>query len=139
MEVPMLGVESELQLPATATATIMQDPSLIFDLHHSSRQCWILSPLNKARDQTHSLIVPSWIRFHCATTGTPHVVSLIFILHYSVSVPGPFFVSCDLDIFEEYRPVFLLNLSPLHCILTLSVASESLEVVGLSESVFNLA
>ena len=39
MEVPRLGVEWELQLLATATATVMQDLSRICDLHHSSRQC----------------------------------------------------------------------------------------------------
>ena len=36
MEIPRLGVESELHLPAYATA--MWDTSQIFDLHHSSRQ-----------------------------------------------------------------------------------------------------
>ena len=51
MEVPRLGVESELQMPAYATATAMtRDPSLACDLHHSSRQRWILNPLSKARD-----------------------------------------------------------------------------------------
>ena len=44
MEVPRLGVKSELQLLAYATATATPDPSLVCDLHHSSRQCWILSP-----------------------------------------------------------------------------------------------
>ena len=38
MEVPRLGVESELQLPASATATETWDPSCICDLHHSTRQ-----------------------------------------------------------------------------------------------------
>ena len=33
MEVPRLGVQSELQLPAFATAT--QDSSCVCDLHHS--------------------------------------------------------------------------------------------------------
>ena len=36
MEVSGLGVESELQLPACATAK--RDPSCICDLHHSSQQ-----------------------------------------------------------------------------------------------------
>ena len=49
----------------------MPDPSRIFDLHSSSRQCRILNPLNKARNWTWNLMVPSWIRFLCATTGTP--------------------------------------------------------------------
>ena len=43
MEVPRLGVESELQLPAYATATAMPDLSCVCDLHHSSWQCWILN------------------------------------------------------------------------------------------------
>ena len=49
----------------------MSDPSLVCDLHHSSRQRRILNLLNKARDQTYNLMVPSLIHFHCATTGTP--------------------------------------------------------------------
>ena len=39
MEVPKLGVQSELQLPPYTTATAMPDPSLICDLRHSSWQC----------------------------------------------------------------------------------------------------
>ena len=50
MEVPNLGVESELQLPAYTTVTATWDPSLIHDLHHSSQQCLILNPLSEARD-----------------------------------------------------------------------------------------
>ena len=68
-EVPRLGVQSELQLSAHATAT--QGLSCICDLHHSSRQRWILNPLNEARDQMRNLMVPSWVHFHCATMGTP--------------------------------------------------------------------
>ena len=45
MEIPRLGVELELELPAYATATAMPDGSHILDLHHSSRQCQILNPL----------------------------------------------------------------------------------------------
>uniref|UniRef100_A0A8D0QRP6 Origin recognition complex subunit 2 n=1 Tax=Sus scrofa TaxID=9823 RepID=A0A8D0QRP6_PIG len=52
MEVPRLGVESELQLPAYTTATGMPDPSGVCDLHHSSQQRQILNPLSEARDQT---------------------------------------------------------------------------------------
>ena len=50
MEIPKLDVESELQLPASTTAT--QDPSCIFDLHCSLWQHWILNLLSEARDQT---------------------------------------------------------------------------------------
>ena len=45
MEVPILGVKSELQLLAYATATAMQDPRCIYNLHCSSWQCQILNPL----------------------------------------------------------------------------------------------
>ena len=50
MEVPRLGVEFELQLPAFATATAMPDPCCVCDLCHSSWQCQILNPLIEAGD-----------------------------------------------------------------------------------------
>ena len=52
MEVPRLGVESELELLAYTTATATQVLSCLCDLHHSSRQCRILNPLSKVRDGT---------------------------------------------------------------------------------------
>ena len=61
MEVPRLGVESELQLPAYAMDTATQDLSRICDLHRSSRQRHILNPLSEARDLTHNLMVTSWV------------------------------------------------------------------------------
>jgi len=78
MEVPRPGVESELQLTAYASATAMPDPSHTCDLHHSSRQRWILNPLSEANDQTCNLMVPSWILFCYAMVGTP--VYLFFTL-----------------------------------------------------------
>ena len=71
MEVPRLGVELELQLPAYATATASQDLSCIGDLHHSSWQLQIPNPLSKTRDQTHILVDTSRVHFHWAMTGTP--------------------------------------------------------------------
>ena len=65
------GVKLELQLSAYATATAVQDPIPVYDLYHSSWQGQILNPLSKARDRTGNLMVPSWIRFHCTTMGTP--------------------------------------------------------------------
>ena len=50
MEVPSLGVESGLQLPAYTTATSTLDP--------------------EAAERGHNLTVPSRIRFRCATMGT---------------------------------------------------------------------
>ena len=70
VEVPRLGVQSELQLPAYTTATATQNPSHICNLHHGSGQCQIFNPLTEARNQTRNLMVTSQIRFHCTTTGT---------------------------------------------------------------------
>ena len=84
-EVPRLGVESELQLPAYTTATATQDPSHVCDLHHSSWQRRIPDPPTKARDRTRILMDTSRIRFRCATTGTPEIHFLI-VLVYSVGI-----------------------------------------------------
>ena len=46
MEVPGLGVQLELQLPAYTAATATPDPSRVCDLHQ------ILNPLSEVRDQT---------------------------------------------------------------------------------------
>ena len=71
MDVPGARVKLELQLPAYTTATAMQDPSRIYDLHHSSWERQIPNPLIEPRDQTRILMDTSRIHFHCATTGTP--------------------------------------------------------------------
>ena len=71
MEVPRLGVKSELQLPAYITATAMQDLSCVCNLNQSSPQCQISNPLSEARDLTHILMDTNQILFQCAKTGTP--------------------------------------------------------------------
>ena len=63
MEVPRLGVELELWLPAYATTTATPDPSHVIDLYHSSGQHQILNPLTEARDQTCDLMDASQIHF----------------------------------------------------------------------------
>ena len=65
MQVPRIGVESELQLPA------MQDPSHVCNVYHSSQQCQILNSWSEARDRTFNLMVPSQICFCCATKRIP--------------------------------------------------------------------
>ena len=90
-EVPRLGIKWELQLPASATVTVTPDLSHVCNLHHSSWQ--ILKPLSEARDQTGNLMVPSWIYFHCTTTGTPDY-------HYSSAC-----ISCGILCgFNQYFP-----------------------------------
>ena len=72
MEVPRLRIELELQPPAYTTATAMQNPSCVCDLHHSSWPQWILNPLNKAMDQTQNLMVTSRVLlplYHDGSSG----------------------------------------------------------------------
>ena len=64
MEVPNLGVKSELELPAYTTATATRDTSHIHDLRHSSWQCWIPDPLSEARIEP----APSWILVRFVST-----------------------------------------------------------------------
>ena len=72
MEFSRLGVESELQPQANTTATAMQDPSWVCNLHHSSQQGQILNPLSE-----HLLMDTSQICFCCAAVGTPRPILLL--------------------------------------------------------------
>ena len=65
MKVSRLGVKSELQPLAYATATVTPDLSRICNLHHSSWQRRILKPQSEAGDRTTSVL------YHWAMTGTP--------------------------------------------------------------------
>ena len=90
MEVPRLGVKLELQLPATAPApapaTATPDPTNIFDLHHNSRQHWILNPLNHwgrpGIKPKSSWILVGFVN-HWAMTRTPTVEVLFVCLALS--------------------------------------------------------
>ena len=61
MEVPGLGVKSDLQPPAHTTATATRDPSRTCDPHHGSQQHWILNPLSEDRARTHTLMDTSQV------------------------------------------------------------------------------
>ena len=74
MEVPRLA--GPIGAVASGLRQTTLDPIHVCNLYHSSRQCWILNPLSKARDQTHNLTVPSLIYFCYATTGTPTIYIL---------------------------------------------------------------
>ena len=80
MEIPRLGVQLELQLPAYTTATATPDPSHVCNLHHSSRQLWLLNPLGEARDWTCNLTTPRRIHFRCAMMGNLEVFFKCFLL-----------------------------------------------------------
>ena len=56
MQVPRLGLKSELQLLAYATATVTLDLRGVWDLNPSSQQWQLLNPMSEARDQTHNLV-----------------------------------------------------------------------------------
>ena len=59
MEVPRLGVKSELQLLVHTTATETWDPSHVCDLYNRSQQHQIPDPLSEATDLTHILMATS--------------------------------------------------------------------------------
>ena len=71
MEVPRLGVDLELQLPAHTTVTAMEGLCHVCNLHHSLGQPQILDPLSEARDQNPILRDTSRVFFRCPTVGTP--------------------------------------------------------------------
>ena len=68
MEVPSLGVESELY------SWPMLDPSCFCDLYHSSQQWEILNLLSKARYWTCILLDTSWVCYCWDTTGSPTLI-----------------------------------------------------------------
>ena len=61
VEVPGLGVQSELQPPAHASATATSDRSLICALCHSPQHPRILYPLSEARDRIRLLTVSRFL------------------------------------------------------------------------------
>ena len=86
MEVPWLGIELELQLPAYATATATKDLSRIFDLHHSSWQRWIPNPARGTREHTCILMDTSQIHFQWPTLGIPKETIIGWITNKSLTV-----------------------------------------------------
>ena len=85
MEVPGLGLELELQLPAYTTATATWDLNHVCDLYHSSYQYQIHNPLREVRDQTHILMGNSWVHdplSHSRNLGTLIVFNLYLLAFF---------------------------------------------------------
>lgn len=61
-EVPRLGVELELKLPAYTTVIATPDLSHLHHLHYSLWQCRILNPLSESRDTSRVLNLLSYSR-----------------------------------------------------------------------------
>ena len=104
MEVPRLGVESELQLLAYATATAIQDPRHVCNLHHSSWQHQIPDPLSKARIKPEFLMDTSQIRLYHATTET---LAVTFLIHHATA--GTFNLDFNLFFFTS-TSLFIFNM-----------------------------
>ena len=95
VEVPMLGVKSELQLPTYTTATAILDPSHICAPCYSLQEHQLLNPPSKARDQTAS----SWILVRCISTEPQgELNSYLFLLCQFLSII--FYISF-LTLFKE--------------------------------------
>ena len=87
MEVPRLGVELQLQLPAYTIATATRSPSCVCNLCHSSQPPRILNLLSEAWDQTAS----SWmlVRFVTAEPRQEVPVSLSLDCPGRISLSSP--------------------------------------------------
>ena len=82
MEVPRLGVNLELQLPAYTTATAMWDPATYAAYTTAQGNAGSLNPLSEARDGSCILMDTSWIHFRCTTEGTPQFVFMFVSLFW---------------------------------------------------------
>ena len=108
MEVPRLGVESELQLPSYATA--MPDPSHIFNICCSLQQCWIRNPwVRPGIKSTFSWIFVRFIT--CWTTQELPALSLLegsglFLSDFS----GAETHSTQMSFFKDCPHIVLLSL-----------------------------
>ena len=61
MEIPGVGVQSELQWLAYITAMATWDVSRICDLHPAHSNTGSFNPLSEARDRTHILMDTGWV------------------------------------------------------------------------------
>ena len=105
MEVPRLGVQSELQLLAYTRATETSDLSRVCDLRHISRPHRILNPLERGQGSNCNLMVPGGIHFRCASTGTPRFI-FSPLLPPSLGLPLPKLMSPPPGLNPSHPTVF---------------------------------
>ena len=114
VEIPRIGVQSELQLLAYTTATAMPYPSHVLYRHHSSQPCQILNPLSEARDRTHNLMVLGWIHFHCTATGIPKSPIFFYMKtfpdNFLIKSARVFSVTCNRILTNQHSSIFLISL-----------------------------
>ena len=79
MEIPRLGVELEVQLPAFTTATTMRIQVLLPPAPQLMATP-ILNALSEARDQTRNLMLPSWT---ISTAPQPDLLIFVWIYTYT--------------------------------------------------------
>ena len=125
MEIPRLGVELELQLPAYTTATAMPDPSRICDLQHSSWQYQILNPLSKDRDRPMS----SWFLVGFVTSEPQQ--ELLFFLFFEIFIEVQLiyngYISFRLQQSDSY--IYILFQILFHCRLLQDIEYSSLSLL----------
>ena len=91
----------------------MEVPRLGVDRSYSSRptpqpqQRQILNPLSEARARTHNLMVPSRIRFCCATMGTS--LGIIFFLFKKLFSEFYYIYSCTTIITNQFYSISTPN------------------------------
>ena len=88
MEVPRVGVEFELQLPASATATATWEPSCICSLHCSLWQHQNRNSLSKARGQICILMDTSWVLNWLSHNGNPQANFFFFFFFWYLFLHG---------------------------------------------------
>ena len=104
MEVPRLGVQAALQLPACTTASATADPSHVCNLHHSSRQRQILNSLKRPGIEP----ATSWFLVGFASAAPQQVLSSQETSptaeRATRSVPGPTYHGCPSPSCLHQRP-----------------------------------
>ena len=91
MEVPRLGVEWKLHLPACTTATATPDLSRICDLHYTAHSnTGSFNPLSKARDRTHIFTDTSWILNPLSHNGNSRFIFIFCLFRVTPVAYGSF-------------------------------------------------